>query len=138
MPELALADTRVAFEHRDGEQHESRRAEAALKRPVLVERLLHRMELVGPRQTLDRPNAPSLGLHCKHQARPHRRAVEKDGARAADAVLAPEVRSRETVLADRVGEGAPDRELEPRRLAVDRQVDRRPRFARPIHSLARR
>ena len=63
-------------------------------------------------------------------------SLEEDGARAADAVLAPES-PRETGARGSRRRGAWLDLASRARLAVDRQVDRRPRFARPIHALAR-
>ena len=84
---------------------EPRRAEPALQAVRLTERLLHRAERpVGGTDALDRDDVGALGLHREHQARPHRVAVDEHGARAADPVLAPEVRTGEReVFAQEVG-----------------------------------
>src|SRR5215831_5523327 len=75
-----------------GDQH-SRRAEAALQCVVLMKSLLHRVELVAIGEALNRPQLRAIGLHREHQARPHRLAVEKDRAGAADPVLAADMRA---------------------------------------------
>jgi hypothetical protein len=40
----------------------------------------------------------SVGCNCQHQARTYGRAIDKDRASAADAVLAPEMRAREELI----------------------------------------
>ena len=57
------------------------------------------------RESLDRRDRRAPRLHREHQARAHGLTVEQHGARAAHAVLAPEVGAREAeVLAEEVGE----------------------------------
>ena len=59
------------------------------------------------RQTFDGADRAALGLHRKHQAGAHRLAVDNDGAGAADAVLAADMRAGlPAILADRVGQRA--------------------------------
>ena len=70
------------------------RAEPALQRVMLVERLLQR----APRQALDRAQLAAVDLDGEHQARAHRDAVELDRAGAADPVLAADVRARQAEL----------------------------------------
>ena len=66
----------------------------------------------------------AVGLHREQQARAHGLAVEQDGARAADAVLAAEVRAGEVaVLAEEVGERLAGLGTAPVALAVDGQRD---------------
>ena len=59
---------------------------------------------VAVREALDRLDPRALGLRREHDARAHGRPVEEHGARAADAVLAAEMRARQAVLAQSVGE----------------------------------
>src|SRR6185312_709019 len=100
------------------------RAEAALQPVMVHECLLHRMQPVAVRQTLDRADRLAFGLHCEHQTRAHRRAVDKHRARAADAVFAADMRAGlPAVLADRVGERAPRLDGDVTRAAVDRERD---------------
>ena len=64
-----------------------------------------------------------VGLDGEHQARADGRAVEEDGAGAADAVLAAEMGAGEPdILAERVGEGPPRLDLDAVLLAVYRSV----------------
>ena len=73
---------------------DARRAEAALQRVMTAEGLLQR----PPRQALDRAQLAAVHLHGEHQARAHRDAVELDRARAADPVLAADVRAGQAEL----------------------------------------
>ena len=68
------------------------RAVAALQAVMIVHRLLQRMicaVLAG--EAFDRRNRVIVRLHGEHQAGAHRLAIEKDGAGAADAVLAADM-----------------------------------------------
>ena len=70
-----------------------------------LERRLHRVQLAVGGEALDGRDLGAVGLHGEHEARPHGVAVEQDGAGAAHAVLAPEVRAGEpAVLAQEVGQ----------------------------------
>jgi hypothetical protein len=60
---------------------------------MINERGLHGMQLVAVRKAFDRPDALALGLDRKHQAGPDRLVVEDHGARAADTMLAADMRS---------------------------------------------
>ncbi len=63
-------------------------------------------------------------LHRKHQAGARRAVIEQDGARAADAVLAAEVRASETkLMADEIRESDADLDLFLVPLAVDGQAN---------------
>src|SRR6185437_5094375 len=115
---------RLAFEHADREHQEAGRAEAALQAVMVHERLLHRMQVIALRQPLDGADLFAVSLHGEHQARAHRRAVDDDGAGAADAVLAADMRAGlAAVLADRVDERAPRLDGDFVRAAVDGQGD---------------
>ena len=88
--------------------HEARRAVAALERVLLVERLLHRMQLVALRETLDRRHLAAVRLHGEHGARLDRLAVEEHGAGAARGGVAADVRPLQAeLLAQEVGEQLP-------------------------------
>src|SRR5262249_3142536 len=69
-----------------------RRAEPALQRMMLDERALYRVQLIAVGETFDRADALALGLDREHQAGPYRLVVEDHRARAADAVLAADMR----------------------------------------------
>ena len=92
---------------------------------VLVERLLQRMQLVrGGRDALDGEQIVAVGLHRQHQAGARRAAVDQDGAGAADAVLAAEMRAGQPELvADEIGERPADLDLFLVALAVHGQRD---------------
>ncbi len=103
---LRLGRRRVLAEQRRHLHEEARRAEAALKGVLVTKRLLQRVHDLARGEALDRRDARAAGLHGEHETRAHRFAVEEHGARAAHAVLAPEVRARELeILAEEVGEG---------------------------------
>ena len=94
--DLLVARPRVLLEQRADRHQDARGAEAALKPVLLVKRLLNRMKVLGVgRQALDGGDLATVDLDGQEQARPHRHAVEQDGAGAADAVLAPHVRPRQ-------------------------------------------
>ena len=86
---------RVLLEQRDRRHHHARRAVPALQAVVLVERLLHRVQLAVGGQALDRGDRGAVGLHGEHRARLHRLAVEVDGAGAARRRVAADVRAGE-------------------------------------------
>ena len=101
---------------------------------VVAERLLDGGQLPsGRREPLDRRDLGPLGLHREHQARPHGGAVDEHRARAAHAVLAPEVGAGErAVLAEEVGErlaGLDERRRAPSPLTVTATTGRQPRRA---------
>src|SRR5882672_6910292 len=80
------------------DQH-ARRAVAALQAVRFAEAVLqhaHRPVRLG--ETLDGGDAVAVRLHCVHEAGAHGLPVEHHRARAADAVLAADVRSREAQL----------------------------------------
>ena len=63
-------------------------ADAALRRPVLDERVLDAVEALALDQALDGLDRGAVGLIGQHQARVHGLAVHEDGARAALALAA--------------------------------------------------
>src|SRR5256885_16503484 len=86
---------------------------------MLDEGTLHRMQRVAVREPFDGTDLTSGGLHGKHQAGAHWLAVDKNGAGAADAVLAANMRAGlPAIIADRVGQRAA-------RLDADRSEERR-------------
>ena len=103
---------------------EARRAEAALHRARVGERLLHRVQGAIAAEALDRDDVVPVGLRGEDEARAHELAVEEDGARAALALLARVLRAGELEpVAERREEAlaGPDVGLAP--LAVDRELD---------------
>ena len=113
LADLLLGRPRVGVEQRLRRDQHARRAVAALQRVRLAEAVLqHAQRAVGLRQALDRGDAVAVRLHREHQAGAHRLAVEHDRARAADAVLAADVRAGEAqILAQPVDEREPRRHL---------------------------
>ena len=93
--DLLLGRVRVLLQQRDRRHDEARRAEAALQRVLLVERLLHRVQLAVRGEALDRRHLAAVGLHGEHRARLHRLAVEQHRARAAGGRVAADVRPLE-------------------------------------------
>src|SRR5262245_42499093 len=103
VPDLVLAGIRRPLAQVGRTHDHARRAEPALQAVVLVERGLHRVELAALRQALDRGDLGALGLDREHRAGLDRLAVDVDGARAALAGIAADVRSGEPeVLAQRL------------------------------------
>src|SRR5581483_11632166 len=97
-----------------------RRAEAALQRVMTTEHLLQR----PPLEAFDRHDLAALRLHSEGQARADAPTVEEDGAGAADAVLAADVRAGQPELvAEEVGEQRAGLAVAAPRYAVDRQLD---------------
>ena len=71
------------------------RAEAALHRAGLDERLLHRCSSLAVGEPLDRDDLVAVGLRREHEARADERPVEQHRARAALALLARVLRARQ-------------------------------------------
>ena len=72
---------------------------------MLAKRLLERVELAVLHEALDRQDLRAVGLDGEHDAGARGLAIEQDRARAADPVLAADVRAREAeVLAQEVHE----------------------------------
>src|SRR3970040_2043291 len=89
-----------------GRRHEDPgSAEAALERVMPPERLLQRRQRAIPCQPLDGDDLGPVRLNGEEGARADGDAVEPNGARPADAVLAPDVGSGEPeTTADEIGE----------------------------------
>jgi hypothetical protein len=88
--------TGVAFGYAtDGRQDLPRRAVPALKAVVLDERLLERLKVPVVRHAFDGGYFSVLMHFGQGQARDHAPAVEQDGARAASALIAPFLGTRE-------------------------------------------
>ena len=89
-----LARRVPVLDQRDRRHHHPRRAVAALERVVVVERLLHGMQLAVRRETLDRRDLRAVGLDAEHRARLRRGAVDEHRAGAARRRVAADVRAR--------------------------------------------
>src|SRR5919197_53416 len=112
-PDLCVGQpVAVRAEELDAGHDHPRRAEAALERVALPERLLERMELAAPRQALDGRDLAAVGLDCEHGARLHCAPVEMDRAGAADRRVAADLRPSEPeVVAEEVDEQRPRLDL---------------------------
>jgi len=109
----------------DQRHQHPRRAEAALEAVVVAECLLQRVQPLGRgREALHRRDLVPVRLHREHQAGARRLPVDEDRARAADAVLAAEVRPREPERpAQEIGERQAYVDAALVALAVDRHGD---------------
>ena len=106
LADLLLVGVRSTAQERLGRHQEPGGAEAALQRVVLAEGALQRRQLaVGAGQPFNGQQRAAISLDGEHQAGADRFAVELDRAGATDAVLAPDVRPRQSrVMADEVRE----------------------------------
>src|SRR5262249_35550248 len=108
-----------------GRQEDPGRAEAALEGVMPIERGLQGRELAGAREPFHGNELRSVHLSGEQQARADGRAIEPDRARAADAVLAPDVGSREPeAVANEVREQEARLHLLAVAAAVHRDADR--------------
>src|ERR1700751_2717487 len=90
---VVVGEVGIGFQRVHRQHQETRRAEPALKRMVLDECALHRMQIVAVGKTFDGADALALGLDREHQAGSDRVVVEDHGACAAYAMLATDMRS---------------------------------------------
>jgi hypothetical protein len=81
--DVVVAGVRVRAQQRGGADDHPRRAEPALERLCLEERLLHRVEATIPRQALDRRHLFAGGVGDAHPAGQDRPIAQAHGARAA-------------------------------------------------------
>lgn len=94
--DLLTRQVRVPAQEPRRRHEHAGRAEPALRRAFLTERLLQRVRPVGVRQPFHRDHLPPFSLQrggC--DTRQRGRAVQQDGARAAVALVAPLLRPRE-------------------------------------------
>ena len=89
---------------------------------VFMERLLQRVQLIrGGGNPLDGENIMAVRLHREHQAGARGAIVEQDGASAADAVLAAQMRAGQSeLMADEIRQRDADLDLLLVALAVHR------------------
>src|SRR5215813_4650996 len=124
VPDLVFARVRVALEDLVRRHDHARRAETALESVLLPEALLDGVKLAVFGQALDRGDGGAIGLDRKERARLHRQPIHEDGAGAALARVAADVRARETDhLTDVVDEKQSGLDLVAVRLAVDGDLD---------------
>ena len=119
-----LARRRVAGEQVGGGEDHARCAEPALQAVMLDERALERVHLAVACKPFDRGDLAAVGLMGEDRAALHSAPVEEDGARAALARVAADVRSRQPeAVAQRVDEKRAALDLERALLAVDDERD---------------
>src|SRR5438309_3495085 len=95
LADLVFRRVRVLLQQVGRGHDETGRAVAALQAVLVPEGLLDRMELAILGHALDRLQAPSFGLNREHRAALDCFAVDQDGARAALARVAADVRAGE-------------------------------------------
>ena len=95
---VALDRAALALDQRGRGDDHARRAEAALRGVVVVERGLHRRELLRLAEAFERRDRRAVDRRDRRQARPARLAVDEHGARAAAALLAAGLRARDLEL----------------------------------------
>ena len=123
-----VAGRRPAREEVGRGDEDPRRAETTLQRMMAAEGLLQRAEVLVSGQRLDGRDRAPVGLDGEQAAAAHRDAVEEHGARAADPVLAADVRPREPEpVAEEVREQEPRLDRLPHGRAVhgERDLDHR-------------
>src|SRR5690606_20557721 len=123
-PELdLLGRTRVAFRDTAETGHDlARGAEAALQALMFDEGGLERVKVVAVRQTFYRLALGSVLHSGKRQARDDPPAVQKNGARAAGALITPLLRAREIErFAQHVEQRLPRIDLDLPSLSIDGQ-----------------
>src|SRR5262249_16470485 len=98
--------------------------ESALEAVAVPHRFLQRVHRAVGREALDGHDLGTARLNREHQARANRFAVEQHRARAADAMLATDVGTRQVeVLADEVDQCLAGFDRTPARRSVDGQVE---------------
>src|SRR2546430_1021103 len=137
--DLRFARVRIRAQQGVRCDEHSRRAVAALQAVRLAEAVLqHAHRAVGPRETLDGGDAVAVRLHRVHEAGTHGFAVQHHRARAADAVLAADVRAgEEQVVAQPVDQRQARRHPGRSRLAVYLDRDGVERVAHRLRALSR-
>src|SRR4051812_5136691 len=115
-----IAREKIAERHQD-----SGRAEAALQRVMVLERLLQLVELAAVAgERFHRFHVAAFGLHRERKTGAHRRAVDLHRAAAADAVLAADVRpGRAEGMAQKIAEQGTRLGLGAHLAAVEREID---------------
>src|SRR5438105_12186066 len=98
----------------------ARRAEPALQGMMLAERRLQWRESLVVREPFDGDHLGALRLYGKHEARAYGSPVDDDGAGAAHAMLAADMRaSQPQMMAQAIGERQPRLDLDHDFLSVD-------------------
>src|SRR5215204_6265731 len=111
--DLVVGGIRVLRQQVDGGHDHAGRAEPALETVLLPERGLHRVELIAVSEALDRLDLRPVRLDGEHGARLDRPAVDMDGAGAALAGVAADMRPGQVeVLPQRLDEESPGLDIE--------------------------
>src|SRR5467141_3456022 len=137
--DLLFGRIRIRIQQSLGSDQHPWSAVAALQAVRLAEAVLQDAQRsVGFGETLDGGDAVAVRLHRVHEAGTHRLSVEHHRARAADAVLAADVRAGEVkVLAQPVHQRQARRHLGRSRLAVDLDGNGVKRLAHRLLALSR-
>src|SRR5215468_51461 len=148
--DLVLAGLRVLLEEGVAGHEHARGAVAALEPVLGHEAFLEGMELAVLLEPLHRHDLPAVGLHSEYRAGLHGPAVEENGAGAAVAGIAADVRTCEPKdLPDQVHEEETRLDVRLELLAVDGHLDlpaphlpwparsRALRMARPVNTRTR-
>src|SRR5882762_4161250 len=137
--DLLFGRARVRIQQALGRDQHARGAVAALQAVRFAEAVLqHAHRPVGIRKTLDGGDAVAVRLHCVHEAGARGLPVEHHRARAADAVLAADVRAgEEKVFAQPVDQREARRHPGGSRLAVDLDGNGVKRLAHRLLALSR-
>ncbi len=98
LPRLVFVGSGTRFDQLDGAHDHAGRAKAALKRVVLMERLLHWVELAALGQTLDCRDGGTICFDGQHGATLDGATVNVDDTGTAVAGVAADVGSRELEL----------------------------------------
>ncbi len=115
----------VLLEKRHRRHHEARRAEAAHQAVVVAEGLLHRVQRVALRQSIDGADVPALRLDGQHRARVVGPSVDDHRAGAAGAAIADTLLSGDVeTRAHRVEQRHPWLDTQRVTSAVDGERDR--------------
>jgi hypothetical protein len=123
VPDRLFVRVPIARQEIDRRQDHARRAKAALEPVVLHERLLHWVQLAFRGQPLDRRHLGAFRLEREQRAALHGPAVDEDGAGAALARVAADVRaSQPQTVAQGVNEERASLDVQRALLAVDAQL----------------
>lgn len=95
MNDLFASGIRICLQELDTGHDHSRRAEAALQRVALPKTCLNRMQFPVAAQAFDGRDVRAIRLNREHGAGFHRFSIQQDGARAAQARFASDVRPRQ-------------------------------------------
>src|SRR6267378_2402125 len=123
LPHLVRAQAYGALEESVSRQQHARRADPALRRAVLDERVLQGRQPATISQSLDRRDLAALDLAYRYQATVHDLAIDQHGAGAALTFAAPFFGAgRSEVFAQHIEQAPRSRTLERHGAAVQREA----------------